>query len=155
MKRLAVRLLAVASVLSLASCIPRELVWTRTHDFSGGVWKNGEEVRFSPDTMSLESAEARRAIVTLRYAADASPESFRVACYIWQPFGRSESDTITFRLLPLRERNGRNSNVGVFEISDTLLLKAAPKPGWEIKLKPLGLQPEPNGILSLTITLEK
>lgn len=154
MKSLMLPAIGALLTLAAASCSREGLVWTESCNFPGATWSAGERIVFTPDTVNLERAKAKRLAYSLRYGMDASVESFPMVVEIDFPESTlPELDTISVRLLPKKERSANNSKLGVFELSDTLPMRMRATPGWEASFKPAGRGVEITGIYSLTIDL--
>ena len=127
--------------------------WTHSCSFGGGSWRAGETICFRPDTASLQKVRPDRALLIIRYTADADVEKFPIVVEEESPAaGYYACDTRTVSLLPKDRRVANRATLGVFESRDTLRLAAGAVPGWSMTVHPAG-EETINGIVSITLDL--
>lgn len=137
----------------LCGCVESETLWTASATFPDARWEPSFRVSFQPDSASMAKGTPSMMLATLRYAADASVESFPMVVEQESPENGYRCDTITFHLLPALDRRGANARMGVFETTDTLPMGRSLGEGWEVTLYPASGAID--GLYSLTVTLKK
>lgn len=145
---------AALLVTVLAGCGVDGVVWTDSYNFPHNEWNRDNRVCFEPDSSSLSTNSVRKMVVSLRYGADASAESFPIVMETESPAsGSFATDTLSLNLLAAKERNASNSTLGIFEKCDTINLQTAPQPGWKVTFYPAVAEKEVTGLYSITIQL--
>lgn len=154
--RIAGWLLLILAAVAGTGCRKSETVWTGTCNFSSSTWKGSEAVTFEPDSISLQTADAAMAIITLRYGAGASAVSFPIVVETeCGGEGTFSTDTIRCLLLETEKRTANKARLGIFEKNDTLKLSSEPGPGWQMCLRLPDFEDEIRGLYSITLTLVK
>lgn len=144
---------AIAALLLTTACEREGLIWSGSRSFPGGRWKAGEKMAFMPDSTHLKGEKAR-ALLSLRYAEDASMESFPVVVETENPAdGTYTCDTLRLKLLKAEERLASHGKLGIFETTDTLAVAVTTLPGWYISIQP-AVNEDITGLYSITLELE-
>ena len=143
-------------VIGLTCCRDSSTVWTDVYNFSRGEWAGANTIVFTPDSTSMDRGEASMALLTLRYGADVNVGSFPIIAEIENPAGEADyqCDTLQVKLLEPGMRTGNNSTMGVFEVTDTLMLISPAQPGWRIALYLPEYDTTLTGLFSMTLLLK-
>lgn len=137
----------------LVSCGRQPAVWSGTYSFPSSVWNEDNIVAFSPDSAAVAEGTASKALISIRYAADASAESFPLIMETESPAeGLYRSEVIRVNLLPREKRTAAQGRLGIFETCDTLQLCCKALPGWQIAFHP-EVGESVSGLYSFTLEL--
>lgn len=147
----------VGLLLATAACGRKELVWADTVSFPSGQWRGDDKLSFSPDSAFVAGEmNGVSPVVSIRYGADATVESFRMVVETENPsVGLYRCDTVAVRLLPVKRRTADRATVGIFETCDTLGFVDRIEPGCSITLYPAGEATTLDGLFSLTFELSR
>lgn len=145
-----------ALLIALYGCREKGTVWSESHNFRNARWEGAEKISFHVDSAAVKGEKSRIAIVTVRYAADATRLTMPLTVEIETPAtGYFGVDTLNVDLLPMESRQAANGRLGVFESSDTLIMKETRVEGSVITITPRDPHEEIDGIFSLTLTLKE
>lgn len=145
--------LAVCAV-ALMACSSSLRVWTGSYSFPSNTWMEGNEVVFTPDSVSLDSTGRGMLALTFRYSATANVDEIPIIVETESSvLGHYSCDTLKVKLYEASDRTAGKARVGIFETTDTLLLKAPSMRGLEISLRPITPAEGIRGLFSVTAEL--
>ena len=129
--------ITLMAVAMFGGCRRQAVVWTGTYNFPSTVWDQDNIIAFSPDSSDVAAGSSSMAVISIRYAADASVESFPLIMETESPSeGLYRSERIRMNLLPIEKRTGAQGRLGIFETCDTVRLCCKVLPGWQIAFHP-------------------